>query len=467
MLDKFTEKLDATNPRDMPDRLAAAMQQDIARFQGIGQAPLSTGQLSEKIQSYEDMRSELKSQVGGSSPQQQRMQELSLQLSNNLVYLKCLQKKDNFAESSKLLDQCIQINQQLPDSERKRELALLLLLNKLTVFLNKSKLSDCAHILKTIEKQFSEAKLVANKSYLQGKVSYLLKAESAAELEQFMSQMLGLAKGKDVAGLTRLLVFLVMAEVHRMRSEQQRILDLFMSLRDVDKVLENEIVFSLIFSLLTNNKQLFESNGPIIDKLATSSNIQILEQICEIYKKKNDTKRQIQIKERIIQMAPQQAKYRLELAQVYSSIDPKRAEQLTSDLPFPFQLIEDYNELEKLQSDLVLSKLKQDEKELKKEEEKTAPGQKGQIDQTKQIKKKQKKKHIRLPKNFDPSNPGPLPNPERWLPKWQRKEFRKKKDKFKNRTQGSAMVGQETVSTIQTKTQQSSMQKNQKKKRQK
>lgn len=36
-----------------------------------------------------------------------------------------------------------------------------------------------------------------------------------------------------------------------------------------------------------------------------------------------------------------------------------------------------------------------------------------------------KKKKIRYPKNFDPENPGPMPDAERWLPKWQRSQFRK------------------------------------------
>jgi len=38
--------------------------------------------------------------------------------------------------------------------------------------------------------------------------------------------------------------------------------------------------------------------------------------------------------------------------------------------------------------------------------------------------KKIKKKVIRYPKNFDPKKPGPLPDPERWLPKMQRKKFK-------------------------------------------
>ena len=38
---------------------------------------------------------------------------------------------------------------------------------------------------------------------------------------------------------------------------------------------------------------------------------------------------------------------------------------------------------------------------------------------------KKRKQRVRLPKNFDPRNPGPEPDPERWLPKWQRFRYKK------------------------------------------
>lgn len=43
--------------------------------------------------------------------------------------------------------------------------------------------------------------------------------------------------------------------------------------------------------------------------------------------------------------------------------------------------------------------------------------------------KKKRKQKPRLPKNFDPENPGPKPDPERWLPKWQRSDFKKKRNR--------------------------------------
>ena len=41
-------------------------------------------------------------------------------------------------------------------------------------------------------------------------------------------------------------------------------------------------------------------------------------------------------------------------------------------------------------------------------------------------KKKKRKKKIRYPKNFDPKHPGPMPDPERWLPKMQKKKYKAK-----------------------------------------
>ena len=36
-----------------------------------------------------------------------------------------------------------------------------------------------------------------------------------------------------------------------------------------------------------------------------------------------------------------------------------------------------------------------------------------------------RKRKIRYPKNFDPAMPGEMPDPERWLPKWQQSKYKK------------------------------------------
>ena len=43
------------------------------------------------------------------------------------------------------------------------------------------------------------------------------------------------------------------------------------------------------------------------------------------------------------------------------------------------------------------------------------------------VNKRKRKRQIRLPKGFDPENPRPPPDPERWLPKWQRSDFKRKR----------------------------------------
>ena len=47
--------------------------------------------------------------------------------------------------------------------------------------------------------------------------------------------------------------------------------------------------------------------------------------------------------------------------------------------------------------------------------------------------KRRKKHKPRLPQGFDPANPGPMPDPERWLPKWQRQGAKRKRPRSKDK----------------------------------
>jgi hypothetical protein len=38
---------------------------------------------------------------------------------------------------------------------------------------------------------------------------------------------------------------------------------------------------------------------------------------------------------------------------------------------------------------------------------------------------KKRNRKVKYPKNFDVKNPGPEPDAERWLPKWQRSKYKK------------------------------------------
>lgn len=55
--------------------------------------------------------------------------------------------------------------------------------------------------------------------------------------------------------------------------------------------------------------------------------------------------------------------------------------------------------------------------------------------------KKRRKRKPQYPKGFDPANPGPPPDPERWLAKWQRSDFKKKKERSANRRSTKVCTG--------------------------
>lgn len=64
---------------------------------------------------------------------------------------------------------------------------------------------------------------------------------------------------------------------------------------------------------------------------------------------------------------------------------------------------------------------------------------------------KKRKRNIKYPKNFNPKNPGPEPDPERWLPKWQRsrfKKFAKKRGIYLKGAQGDAIVDTDVTQGI-------------------
>merc|ERR1711971_156157 len=128
------------------------------------------------------------------------------------------------------------------------------------------------------------------------------------------------------------------------------------------------------------------------------------------------------------------------LVQALASSDPERAEQYAQRLKVPSYDHLDPEELEKAaipKIDKSLKKAKETEKEAM--EETTAEGEESK--EVKQKAKRKRKRKIRYPKNFDPENPGPPPDPERWLPKRERSEFKKrmrKRDKALQRgPQGS------------------------------
>jgi len=122
--------------------------------------------------------------------------------------------------------------------------------------------------------------------------------------------------------------------------------------------------------------------------------------------------------EELIRSNPNDKKAVAQLALAYVHFDKKKAAQLMNKLP-PFHDLPSENELDALESSNWLA-LK---KTVNKAE--SSPG----TPKTDAIDKKKRKNHKRktkLPKNCDPNI---SPDPERWLPKYERSGYRKKRDR--------------------------------------
>ena len=119
-----------------------------------------------------------------------------------------------------------------------------------------------------------------------------------------------------------------------------------------------------------------------------------------------------------------------------------------SKLPLP-QPITDQMELKKLEKDFsTLKAISKKEEPSRLHREGSRSSSRDGSEDRKVKQKQNKKKKKRYPKNFDPKNPGPEPDPERWLPKYQRSKFKKIMKKKGGRTQGDAVIGKETVASF-------------------
>merc|ERR1712063_10034 len=117
------------------------------------------------------------------------------------------------------------------------------------------------------------------------------------------------------------------------------------------------------------------------------------------------------------------------IVQALASTDVDRAEEFVQRLHLPSLDDFDPEELEKAPIPKVVISTK-----------KIAAGEDSTTENN--LKKKKKKRKPRYPKGFDPENPGPPPDPERWLPKRERtayKEKIRKKSKHSNRGPQGAM----------------------------
>jgi signal recognition particle subunit SRP72 len=149
-----------------------------------------------------------------------------------------------------------------------------------------------------------------------------------------------------------------------------------------------------------------------------------------------------------------------------SVTDPLKAKKFMNRLKVPSLVTMDPEEIEQAAPPRLFNKTATASKAADKAAEKAAASaenteetgkEKTEETETAKAKKKRKKK-IRYPKDFDPENPGPPPDPERWIPKRERAGAKKKKGKNPMRGNQGATPGdddfrnQKTSATVQAST---------------
>jgi len=144
----------------------------------------------------------------------------------------------------------------------------------------------------------------------------------------------------------------------------------------------------------------------------------------------NQPEAAVKLLERLRKNNPQNPKIVSLLISAYSQFNPQKANEISKDLP-PIESIINEIDVEQLETSNWSLGAKYVKKTTKTETPNTNPNVKIE-------KKKKKKKKIRLPKNYDPKVE---PDPERWLPRYERSTYKKKKDKRGQQSVGKGTQG--------------------------
>jgi signal recognition particle subunit SRP72 len=195
------------------------------------------------------------------------------------------------------------------------------------------------------------------------------------------------------------------------------------------KEVTNPIIKNYIFSLLIKHSSLFEQYSDYLAEMAElTSDSNVLHILLNIYENKDDKEKQRYILLRLLKLQPKNSSIKVKLAKLFLAEGKvAEAEEVLRGIEGPEEL-GDIAYLQFIEKNIHVSIQKEEEKgEIKKQENASK----------KRIKKK---KRVRLPKNLDKIIENYKGDPERWLPKWQRKGYKKKGKRGAGKTQGLATI---------------------------
>jgi signal recognition particle subunit SRP72 len=262
------------------------------------------------------------------------------------------------------------------------------------------------------------------------------------DLEQEINQFAA-ANGSNKL-LIRTIQFL-RAELYKQDHMNKKYVECIRNMLETDReLLDNEIVSNLLMDIISMDTEAMEKlKGVLIAAAPTSSSNTLLTFVAKLHLESSEFKAAEAILLKLVKNSPDDKGLLRKYIFAKSFVDPIGAEGLLKQLP-KIDCITDASMLNRLENEALSLRSKK------------AIAGSGPVSlapemerNTKKIKKI--KRRVRYPKGFDPENPGPPPDPERWLPKHQRSKYRKKgKGKGLLRGPQGGDAGKETMNTFQT-----------------
>lgn len=228
------------------------------------------------------------------------------------------------------------------------------------------------------------------------------------------------------------------------------------ALKSLDELTYRLAVVSAIVALelvLKNNQNAIAFLKEAIDWLKTNASDKsalyvLYKEASNIMIANNSSESAISMLEELRKANPSDPKLIINLINAYSQVNMTKAKELAKELPQIEQLVSEVD-IESLETSSWSAGVKYVKKTLV-----AAAAAGDSLNNKKATGKKdgkakaKRKRKIRLPKNY---NPNVKPDPERWLPRWQRSTYKKKKNDRKfnvgKGTQGSTAVSAATEST--------------------
>ena len=384
---------------------------------------------------YTDEEAEERVQIYQSRLEQKIDEQYKVLIKNNLVCYRDKQK--DFTDSLKKLDEIIQ---KAPSVKYSRVQILSFHVNKLILYITRNKYHESAKLIDEIEAKYTQDEYFSNEKFIASKFFLLFRTKKYKEIEVLYNQLLGIfGDNYDLNSKALLTTILMNAEINRIFNQQKSLMgNLRVLYTKYSKMKQCDPLQAFIVTTVSNNLNLISDFQDVIDDILVSSkNPKVLGMIAELNIRTKNYEKAVAIYQKIFDIDSNNMKALERLAYLYSFSDLRKAENFLNKIP-PVDIIMEPEEIKKLETDYLPAKTSKFVEEHKK----------GELnDKSKKIKKR--KRRPRYPKNFDPANPGPMPDPERWLPKFEKtknKKLLKKKGLLRGPQGGAA--GKETTSNF-------------------